>query len=74
MMLYDMNTEELTRITDERGINNLLFQWGPAGRYVMFTRFDLEATYAQPQIWIYDSETGDIQFVVEGAAVAHWTP
>jgi Tol biopolymer transport system component len=74
MMLYDFQTEELRQLTDEPTINHLLFQWGPAGRYVMFTRFDLSATYAQPEIWLYDRQAGEIRFVVEGASVAKWTP
>ena len=76
MMLLDWETGDLRQVTQDARYNNLDFRWGPTGRYILFTRFDLEATSARPELWLYDttSPEGELIQLVENASVGRWLP
>jgi Tol biopolymer transport system component len=74
--LLEIDSGDLHPITDDPSYNNLDFNWDPSGRYVVFTRFNLEAVLAQPELWVYDTAAPDrppVQMVVNGA-LPGWLP
>ncbi len=49
-------------------------QWDSTGRWIVYQRFDLVTVNAQPEIWVYDTVTGNTQLVIENAFFPGWGP
>lgn len=75
-MLLDRQSGAIRQVTDDPRYNCLGFKWDPTGRYVLFTRFDLEATPARPEVWLYDTGSPEAEPVrlVENAMGGQWLP
>jgi hypothetical protein len=76
LMLLEWETGELQQVTDNPAFSNGQFQWDPAGRYVLFSRIELETAPVQPELWLYDTASpgDDPRLLVENAAVGRWLP
>lgn len=75
LMLLEWETGELQQVTDDPAFSNSQFQWDPTGRYILFSRIELEAAPVQPELWIYDTASGDEpRLLVENAMVGRWLP
>lgn len=49
-------------------------QWDAAGRRIIYQRFDLLTPGAQPEIWVYDTMSGDAALVATNAFFPAWLP
>lgn len=65
---------ETKQITTEAVFSYAAYQWEPAGRAVVFQRIDLSRSDALPQIALWWREEGDLQILVEDAALPDWLP
>lgn len=48
--------------------------WDPTGQHVVYQRFDLQTSGAQPEVWIVDVGSGATQRVAEDALLPAWVP
>jgi len=74
LMLLEWETGDVQQITDDPAFSNGQFKWDPTGRYILFSRIELEAAPVQPELWVYDTASGDPQMLVENALVGRWVP
>ncbi len=49
-------------------------QWDPSGRWIVYQRFALNDPNAQPEIWVFDTQTGQTQLLAENAFFPAWLP
>lgn len=73
MMIYDADTGEITRITNDSNINSSGYNWDFTGRWVMAQRADLLVLSGKNEVWVYDTQTGEFMKLVDGFGIA-WIP
>jgi hypothetical protein len=73
-MLYDFSDDWLEQVTDQPEYNNTRFTWEPTGERLLVQRFNLDVTYAKPEIWLYDLSTGELTLLVENGFGGLWLP
>lgn len=49
-------------------------QWDASGRWIVYQRYDLVTINTMPEIWVYDTDTGAAQLVIENAFFPGWGP
>jgi len=59
-------------LTDDSNIHHAPLSWSPDGRYLLFQRAVLAEPEAQPALWIYERESGDIREVASLGRQATW--
>lgn len=74
LTLLDLESGEVTQITDDETVNSIAFEWDPGSTRVLMTRYDLSGTFPQPGVWVYDRESGSLTQIAENAHRAHWMP
>jgi len=74
LMLYNVVSGELHQITRDPDYNNSHFEWDPAGQRILFQRYDLSATPAQAQLWMYNLDTNSLILAVNNALGGKWFP
>ncbi len=74
LTLYNPDTGGLRQLTDDTTFNNTGFAWDPSGRRILAQRFDLEAIYGTPALWVYDLDTGAMSLLVENGFGGKWLP
>ena len=70
--LYDVATEELEPLIVDNAYNHGALSFSPDGKYLLVQRFSYEAL--QPQIWVYEMETGALTQVAANAYIGAWLP
>ncbi len=73
MMIYNIDTGEVTRITDDPNVNSSGYEWEVTGRWVMAQRADLLVLSGKNEVWVYDARTDDFVKLVDGFGIA-WIP
>jgi Tol biopolymer transport system component len=74
LMLYDFSGERLEQVTDAPEYNNTRFTWEPGGERLLVQRFNLDVTYAKPEIWLYDLGADEFTLLVENGFGGLWLP
>ncbi len=61
-------------LTNDLGFLHRSPAWSPDGAYLLFHRYSLTETIAQPEIWLLEIATGEQQQVVKPGARPCWLP
>lgn len=64
-----------TPLTDDPDVHHGPFVWSPNGRYLLLQRYALTELYAQPAVWVYDTESGEmLEIASPGTQPLAWLP
>lgn len=74
LYLMDVTTGQATQITDDPDYNNTRFDWDPTGSMILVQRFNLSATYATIETWLYDLDSGELSQLIDNGFDAQWIP
>lgn len=74
LFLMSPKTGAMMQITDDPNFNNTRFDWDPLGQKLLVQRFNLSATYATSETWLYDSQTGSLDLLIDNGFNAQWIP
>ena len=74
LFLITLDGAEISQLTDDPLYNHSALAWSPDGRYLAFMRLPRADGSSNPSVMLYDSQTGDISLVAEGAFLPGWRP
>ncbi len=80
VVVMDMQTRQITTVTDDPRYANLLFWWDPTGTQLVLQRFpELDANLqpnpnALPEIWTINVSSGEGQKVGDDGFLPRWIP
>ncbi len=70
--LLDVATGAVTPLIVDAAYTHAAPQWDSSGRWIVYQRFALNAPNAQPEVWIYDTQTGQARLLAENAFFPAW--
>lgn len=70
----DVATGEAEPQVVDASYNHSAMQWDAVGRRIVFQRFPVESQAGRPEIWTYDTETGELVQVAANAFLPAWVP
>lgn len=74
LWLVELESLQARPVTNDIRFNHANYQWDPSSRMVVFQRFELGKADGQPEILLWDLETGVAQILVQGAHSPAWQP
>ena len=72
LYVLDLARDETVPLVVDDAYTHAGAHWDASGRLVVFQRFALDAADAEPEIWTYDTATGTLTLVAEGAFLPRW--
>jgi Tol biopolymer transport system component len=72
--LLDVSSGAATPLIVDAACTHAAPQWDPSGRWIVYQRFALNDPNAQPEIWVFDTQTGQTQLLAENAFFPAWLP
>ncbi len=70
----DVATGEATPLLVDAAYTHAAPQWDASGRFVLYQRFALAETDAQPEVWVLDTHTGEARMLAQNAFLPAWLP
>ncbi|NPV57748.1 MAG: hypothetical protein HPY76_13920 [Anaerolineae bacterium] len=74
LVLIDAQTYDIQWITQDARYTHSSHQWSPASDALVYQRFELGSSQFEPEIWLWDMETGASRLVSEQAGMPRWLP
>jgi Tol biopolymer transport system component len=74
LALYNVASEEVRYITEDRDYTNLRYRWDAVGKRILIQRYNLAADSPTSEIWYYDTEDDRVYPLVENGFDGHWFP
>lgn len=74
LWLMRADGSEARPLTNEPDVNHAMPAWSPDGRYLVFQRYPLTEAWADPAIWLYDTETGEMRQLAPAGLQPTWLP
>lgn len=74
LWLMDSDGTAVLPLTGETDLHHTNYSWSPDGRYLLYQRYNLTELYAQPSVWLIDTETGQSNLVADPAFQPAWLP
>ncbi|MGQ9850186.1 MAG: permease [Aggregatilineaceae bacterium] len=72
--LLDVATGAATPLIVDAAYTHAAPQWDSSGRWIAYQRFALDSPDAQPEIWIFDTQTGQARLLAENMFFPAWLP
>jgi Tol biopolymer transport system component len=72
VFLLDLATGGVKPLVVDVNTNHGALGWDSSGRRIVFQRFSLIQPDAQPEVWVYDLETGSLILVAANAFLPQW--
>ncbi|GAB4424369.1 MAG: hypothetical protein Kow00106_21230 [Anaerolineae bacterium] len=70
--LLDVTTGTATPLVVNAACTHAAPQWDSSGRWIAYQRFSLDDPNAQPEIWVFDTRTGQARLLAENAFFPAW--
>jgi Tol biopolymer transport system component len=70
--LLDVASGAVTPLVVDTACTHAAPQWDSSGRWIVYQRFALNDPNAQPEIWVFDTQTGQAQLLAENAFFPAW--
>ncbi|HVN54747.1 MAG TPA: Ig-like domain-containing protein [Anaerolineaceae bacterium] len=74
LWLFDQNGKKLKAITQDELFNNSAFSWDPWGKSILFQQIHFGSSDAQPQVMIWDLQSGQTRTLAQGGVLPAWLP
>lgn len=74
LAVYDLNTNEVTQITDDPTVINASPEWSPYGGDIVFQQARLGTSNAKPVIALWNAAKKSVTTIAEDAALPVWLP
>lgn len=65
---------EARPLTNDADVNYGMPAWSPDGRYLVFQRYALTEAWADPAIWLFDTETSEMKELAPAGLQSGWLP
>jgi len=72
--LLDVTTGAATPLIVDAAYTHAAPQWDSSGRWIAYQRFSLDSPDAQPEIWVFDTQTGQARLLAENMFFPAWLP
>jgi Tol biopolymer transport system component len=61
-------------LTNNPSMNHSSLAWSPAGQHLAFMGNDRGDSSTGPAVWLLDTDTGQVEMIIEGAYLPAWQP
>jgi Tol biopolymer transport system component len=72
--LLEVVSGEVTPLVVDPAYTHASIHWDPTGRRIIFQRFSLVESGAQPEIWMLDLRSGELTRIAQNAYLPAWLP
>jgi TolB protein len=74
LWLLNADGRDARPLTNDPDVNYAMPTWSPDGRYLAFQRYPLTEAWADPAIWLYDTETEEMRQLAPAGLQPTWLP